>query len=778
VGLLQEAALAYARRGWPVFRVWGAREGACDCGLPGVPEELRRDHAPGLDGRPKGSPGKHPISSQREATTDENIVRAWWGAYEPNIGLVAGERAGFWILDVDPRNLGHETLAKLVAKHGALPSTVTAVTGSGGLHFYFKWPAGERAWRRTVGPGLDVIRGDAPYAIAPPSRHVSGGTYLWAEGCGPGALALAEAPEWLLGLASGPAAPKPAVGGHGRPDDAPEFEAASPELLAYARQWLRSHGPATTGKRGNDHTYKVGATLLRGMALSWDEAWPLALEWNASCEPPWDEGELESLLLNGQKYGQGQVGELRTAFEVTHAMEAQHLQRMAESNAQAKEASRDELDGDAAHATSYVLTRRMRPEGVTLRRWRGSWYEWDPASGCYVEASEEQVNADIYKFGVGKRSEVNDLRHALVAVPGILIDRIEMPGWIDRAGGDPYDVAACPNGLLHLGTGALSSPTPSYFCTSCLGAEWLPEGPVPERWLGFLNELWPDDPQSIATLQEWFGYNLTPDTRQQKMLFLVGKKRSGKGTITRVLTSLLGRGSTAGPTLSALGSPFGLWPLIGKSAAIISDARLGARSDIAQIVERLLSISGEDELDVDRKFKEPWHGKLNSRITIVSNELPRLTDASGALTSRMLLLELTTSFLGREDTKLTEKLLLEMPAILRWAVEGWRRLRERGYFVLPDSSEGALTDLADLASPAGAWIRAHVVADPSAFLPVEKAYGEFRMWCGKQGIPEPSNVVFGRDLRAAVGCTRTQRTIDGRRVWGYAGLRLGEEVKA
>jgi hypothetical protein len=86
---------------------------------------------------------------------------------------------------------------------------------------------------------------------------------------------------------------------------------------------------------------------------------------------------------------------------------------------------------------------------------------------------------------------------------------------------------------------------------------------------------------------------LTPDTRQQKMMLLVGPKRSGKGTIGRVLKALHGEDSVAAPTLASLGTNFGLWPLIGRIAAsvIIGDARLGGRSDIAQIVERLLSIT-------------------------------------------------------------------------------------------------------------------------------------------------------------------------------------------
>lgn len=56
------------------------------------------------------------------------------------------------------------------------------------------------------------------------------------------------------------------------------------------------------------------------------------------------------------------------------------------------------------------------------------------------------------------------------------------------------------------------------------------------------------------------------------MLLIVGPKRSGKGTIARVLTRLIGNGNVSGPTTSSLAGPFGLQPLIGKTLAIVSDA--------------------------------------------------------------------------------------------------------------------------------------------------------------------------------------------------------------
>ena len=96
-----------------------------------------------------------------------------------------------------------------------------------------------------------------------------------------------------------------------------------------------------------------------------------------------------------------------------------------------------------------------------------------------------------------------------------------------------------------------------------------------------------------------------------------------------MLTELLGRGHVAGPTLASMGTNFGLSPLLGKPLAIISDARLGS-APAHTVVERLLSITGEDMLTVDRKFRDPWSGKLPTRFVVLSNELPRFKRQLGS----------------------------------------------------------------------------------------------------------------------------------------------------
>src|SRR5262249_34938023 len=150
------------------------------------------------------------------------------------------------------------------------------------------------------------------------------------------------------------------------------------------------------------------------------------------------------------------------------------------------------------------------------------------------------------------------------------------------------------------------------------------------------------------------------------------------------------------PTLASLATNFGLAPLVGKPLAAISDARLGARHDALIAVERLLSISGEDAITVDRKFKDHWTGRLPTRFLMLTNELPQFTDASGALASRFIIITFRNSFYGRENVTLTEELLEEASSIFNWALEGFDRLTERGQFRQPKASMAAMQHLEDL----------------------------------------------------------------------------------
>jgi putative DNA primase/helicase len=412
--------------------------------------------------------------------------------------------------------------------------------------------------------------------------------------------------------------------------------------------------------------------------------------------------------------------------------------------------------------------------------WNGQCYRVMPSRELIAELTE-CVKAEFDRLNIAKNQKRQNKREKVQQVTTALINNVkqalgglcllpsvvEEPSWRSSHAWSATETLACRNGLLHLpslvsGLDHLTGCTPLFFSRNALDYDFNLTAPPPVNWLAFLGQLWPDDPQSIGALQEWMGYCLLPDTRQQKILMLIGPRRSGKGTIARVLTDLVGKANVAGPTLSSLGTNFGLWPLLGKTVAVVSDARLSGRTDAATVTERLLSISGEDALTVDRKNLAPVTTKLLTRFAILTNELPRLGDASGALTGRMVQLRLTRSWYGEEDTGLTDRLLTELPGILLWAIAGWERLRQPGHFVQPDSSKELLGELEDLSSPVGAFVRERCVVAPGARVSIADLCSSWKRWCELTGRREPgTEATFGRDLLAAVPTARRTRPRDG-----------------
>jgi putative DNA primase/helicase len=425
----------------------------------------------------------------------------------------------------------------------------------------------------------------------------------------------------------------------------------------------------------------------------------------------------------------------------------------------------------------------------TLHHQDATFFEWKQTH--YAEAPTEEVRANLYAFldkavsptrWAGEtvpfsptKAKVANVLEALAAVAQLPYSA-KPPSWLDdETHPATKELVSCTNGIFHIPTGKLLPHSPAFFSLNALDFAHQTDAPQPAEWLRFLSQLWPDDPQSIEILQEMFGLMLTGDTNHQKAFLLVGPRRSGKGTIARVLTKLLGQANVCGPTLSSLGQNFGIAPLIGKRLAVISDARLGGKTDQQVIVERILAITGEDSLSVDRKFKDAWTGRLETRLVILTNELPKLADASGALASRFLILLLTNSFYGKEDHILTDRIICELPGILNWSLDGLARLRRRGYFVQPASAAAAQQEFEDLGSPIGAFVRDRCVIEALAVCRPDDLYNRWSDWCRDQNIMHVGTVqTFGRDLRSVVSALKVihPRNAYGHQERHYQGVRL------
>lgn len=445
-------------------------------------------------------------------------------------------------------------------------------------------------------------------------------------------------------------------------------------------------------------------------------------------------------------------------------------------------------------AQAYVREFHHHVDARTVHGYGGVIMAWSGNRYCEVEeeAIKHQLQPWLHealRYVPSKRSGRLHLvpfesypvtvRQALDTLKSLVYLSVETqsPAWLGRQTGPDRppanELLPCRSNNLHIPTGVVIPATPALFTTNALAFDYDPDAPIPTRWLGFLEELFGGDQDAIELLQDWMGYCLIGDTSQQKMLLLVGPRRSGKGTIGRVIKQLVGAANTAGPTTGSLAGPFGLQPLIGKSLAIVSDARFSGEN-IATVVERLLCISGEDALTIDRKYEKSVTMKLATRFMFLTNELPSLRDASTALAGRFLVLQLKRSFYGQEDPTLTDRLTGELGGILLWAIEGWKRLRERGRFVQPESAAERVRELEDLASPVGAFVRECCTVGDGHRVKVETIYQAFTRWSGAEGRNvELNKTRFGKDLRDVVPTVSRRR---GSHTPFYEGIRLREEA--
>lgn len=389
-------------------------------------------------------------------------------------------------------------------------------------------------------------------------------------------------------------------------------------------------------------------------------------------------------------------------------------------------------------ARAFLALFYTTPSGVMkLRHWQDDFLAWNGSR--YQSVSVADIRANVYKLfersGVQLpgRNVVDNTVDAIKALTNVP-SSVHMPSWLTK---NPEvavtDLVALRNGLLHLPTRKLRPHSPLYFSSDAADVAYDPQAPEPVNWLKFLVDVFPDDQESIDSLQQWFGYLITSDTSLQKALICVGPKRCGKGTIARVLRFLLGEHNFTGPSLGQIGKDFGLQGLINAKLAVISDARISGNADLQAISENLLRITGEDAVSVQRKGISNWEGKLLTRFVLMTNILPGIVDGGGAVASRFIVLRFTQSFFGREDHKLTEKLIAELPGILNWALDGLAGLQERGAFIQPVSGMEAVDELVRKTTPILGFITDVLDFDAGAWVPKDELYSYYRQWCLDEG---------------------------------------------
>lgn len=466
-------------------------------------------------------------------------------------------------------------------------------------------------------------------------------------------------------------------------------------------------------------------------------------------------------------------------------------------------------DDPYALATSLVAEKFTHEETTTLVSWRDDWLHWN---GCrYLEVdggdltaqvnqhAQRKVDEDLAKFlatYVPKEGDKppkaikvtrNTVSNALQSLDSItrVSSRIEQPSWlgVDSHEMDPKFGFVTKNCILDLkallrGECKTYPLSPKFFSVRAVNYEFDTAAKCPV-WLGFLQSVWGDDRESIALLQEFFGYCLTNDTSQHKYLMMIGPKRAGKTTISETLTQILGEDNVVTPALSGMAERFALEPLIGKTLAICGDAHLCPKDNMAGVTERLLQIVGEDRVNADRKNKTALTAvRLPLRFLIHANEIPSFKDAANAITTRTLMLRLVKTFAGNEDTELKDKITAELPGILNWSIAGLLTLLRRRRFIQPRSGADLLDQMSKQASPISEFVEDCCVINKESFALTDDIHNTYIAWAEERHQTRVvTRETLIKQLRAAYSDLTAGRPKNGgSRGRGYWGIEIRSDA--
>jgi len=393
--------------------------------------------------------------------------------------------------------------------------------------------------------------------------------------------------------------------------------------------------------------------------------------------------------------------------------------------------------------------------------WRGvfyEWYgeEWKPRTLEWVESSLwnalENLTYQTINNGVVSQqrfapnlSKVQNVVRALQAIATLANEKV--PVWMgDDDSPPPRHSISFADVVLDCSTEAMTERTDAWFDPHVLPVAWDAGEEPPHTWLRCLEEWSGGDEKWIALLQRMFGYCLLPHREYAKWFLFYGKIRGGKGTIMSVLKALMREGYM-GTCLEDIAGQFGLWG--------IEQARVMAINEVSEISNRegeaacrvLKSIVGRDPISINRKYEPPLRNVTVDAVPIMqANEIPKLPNKGQGLSSKMVVLPFTVSFLGREDYGLLAKLLKELPSIARWAVQGAidleRETDPRLKFIMPDAAQETVEEYTTVNNPYDEFLQDLFEESEGAFVGTKVVYENWKNWSKNLKIPQVSQAQF------------------------------------
>lgn len=690
---LLNAALKYAELGYHVIPLFGIVEGKCECG--------KADCV---------SPGKHPRIQdwQHKASSEDAVVRRWWGMWEQsNIGILLNP--DLVVLDIDRHGDtdGYESFRKAEELHGPIPETVSATTGGGGLHFYFRGNCRTHKYKSL--PGVDV-KGQDSFTILPPSLHVSGKRYEWAPDASLLELEVADAPKWLL-----------------KPDRVQSAAQRNGETLT------------TWGEGERNVNLLRHAGVLRRYGHTPQRILSFLTELNAeNCSPPLDQSEVAYIAKSVSRYEPDPVASRTVTTEQETDDGLWWLTDGGNAKRFVKGAGKD------------FLHVRTLPDG--WMHFSGGRWRHDPkaatraaqsiASEIVAEADrcQDSKKADQLLAWAKKSNMVRGVRDmlALASADSEIEAEIEQ---FDAA----KHIICTPSGAVDLKTGELRDAERTDFFTKCTGAPYDPKCDT-TIWEKFILEIMDGDKEMAEYLRRLAGYSLTADTSAQAFFVLYGAGLNGKNTLTDTLVKAWGSyHKTTTPETWLVNyqrnKDLDMAMLVGARLTIASEFKENRAMD-ESIVK---TVTGDGTIYARNHHAQGFDYEPSVKLWMATNHKPDVGSGSFGFWRRVRLIPFECKFSVDNDFK--GRMMAQAPAALTWAVQGAQEwLQGKGELGDPKKVIDACNAYREESDELGRWIEACCIVDPMEIELFGDMYESYVDWCHANRDKPASKTAIGKKL--------------------------------
>lgn len=390
-------------------------------------------------------------------------------------------------------------------------------------------------------------------------------------------------------------------------------------------------------------------------------------------------------------------------------------------------------------------------DGTRLIRYRKQFYSYN--GRCWEATDDDEMKACVQRaFSIYKPAEAFTAGIFNVLKDLVNVRKAENGSWLSDRETPTANYAVFKNGIVDLNSAdmQLMPHTSEFFSLNELTHDFNPSAQCP-RMLEYLSSIWDNNEDLKMQLQEFMGYCLTTDTSLQKFAVFAGKTRAGKGTITTILTHMVGVKNIASPSLSKLVKDSTLNEMANSLLTLIPDVHDVNGSIKDEVLSNFKSITGEDRLSAHELYKGSRSLSFKTKIVLSTNNFPNFNDPSGALVNRMLAFPFYKTFADRENFNLKNELLAEIEGITQWAIEGLRRLRRNnGKFTESKLGLAQKDKVRRDTFPLADFISHSCELESDSFTMIDDLYSAYRLWAAGEGVKMPMlKKDFDKTLRSS-----------------------------